>query len=316
MHHNIQKVTKKIIIIGGGPAGYTAAIYASRAGLNPLLLAGYQPGGQLTTTTLVENYPGYPQGILGPHMMEQFREQALNFGTEIKQSTVTQVDFKKTPYLITTDRLDTFLAQTVIIATGSQPKWLGIPSETRLKGRGVSSCAVCDGFFFKDKDVAVVGGGDSAAEEALYLAKICRKVYLLIRRDAMRASVIMQKRVMSRKNITILWNTETQEILGREVVEAVQVVNNQSKVVNQISIQGFFLAIGHTPNTSLFKETLALDQLGYIQTKPDSTQTNIPGIFAAGDVQDFRYRQAITAAGTGCMAALEAERFLHAEHAA
>lgn len=300
-----------LVIIGGGAAGYTAGIYASRAGLNPILYEGPEPGGQLTTTTDVENYPGYPEGILGPKMMEEFRMQAIRFGTDIRKGTVTSLDTKTPSHQITLDNGDTILAKTVIIATGASAKWLKLPSEERLKGKGVSSCAVCDGFFFKGQTVAVVGGGDSAAEEALYLSKICKKVYLFVRKgkEKMRASKIMQERVFAKENIQVHFYTETQEILGKNEVEGVRVINNQTKEVKEYPIQGFFVAIGHTPNTYICP-TIDKDELGYIKTIPGTTQTNIHGVFAAGDVQDRIYRQAVTAAGSGCMAALEAERFL------
>jgi len=300
----------KVLIIGSGPAGYTAAIYAARAGLDPVLYQGIQPGGQLTTTTDVENYPGYPQGVQGPQMMEDFQQQAQRFGTTIKEAQITAVDFATHPYQVTFDDQQTVQAQTVVIATGASARWLGLPAEARLNGRGVSACAICDGFFFRGQDVAIVGGGDSAAEEAAYLANICRKVYLLVRRDQMRASHILQKRVMSKPNIEIWWNTEVADILGDEAVEGVQVVNNQTRASQVLAIQGFFVAIGHQPNTALFAPYLSLDEKNYIRTQPGTTQTSVPGVFAAGDVQDPVYRQAITAAGTGCMAALDAERFL------
>ncbi len=299
------------LIIGAGPAGYTAAIYAARAGLNPLLYQGPQPGGQLTITTDVENYPGYPKGILGPKMMENFKEQAIRFGTQVRVGSVTSVDFSNHQELkVTIDQNHTITAATIIIATGASAKWLGLPSEKRLNGKGVSACAICDGFFFKGQDVAIVGGGDSAAEEALYLANICKKIYLLVRRDKLRASSIMQKRLMHTTNIKILWNTQTKEILGNQAVEGVQIINNKTGIQKTLKIQGFFVAIGHTPNTKIFTPYIETTPLGYIKTTPGATQTNIPGIFAAGDVQDAIYRQAVTAAGTGCMAALDAEKFL------
>ena len=302
-----------IVIIGGGPAGYTAAIYAARAGLKPRLYQGPQPGGQLMTTTDVENYPGYPKGILGPDMMEDFKAQAERFGTQIHTGMVTAVDFS-TPahFQLTIDQEETIYATAVIIATGSSAKWLGIPSEKKFSGKGVSSCAVCDGFFFKKQDVAIVGGGDTAAEEALYLSNICNKVHMLIRRDQMRASVIMQERVKERANIEIHWHTETDEILGEETVDAVRIVNNVTKKKTRLPISGFFVAIGHQPNTQIFSPYLKTNSVGYILTQPDSTATSVPGIFAAGDVQDPVYRQAVTAAATGCMAALDAKRFIDA----
>lgn len=306
----MNQAPAKVLIIGSGPAGYTAAIYAARAGLQPILYQGAQPGGQLTITTDVENYPGYPKGVQGPQMMQDFQEQAERFGTEIKEANVTAVDFSVYPHQVTIDNQHVVQAQTVIIATGASARWLGLPSETRLNGRGVSACAICDGFFFKGQDVAIVGGGDSAAEEAIYLANICNKVYMLVRRDQMRASHILQKRVMSKPNIEIKWNTEVEEVLGEEAVEGVRVVNNLTQAQQVLPIQGFFVAIGHQPNTTLFAPYLSLDDKGYIQTTPGTTQTQVPGVFAAGDAQDAKYRQAVTAAGTGCMAALDAERFL------
>ena len=304
-----------VLIIGSGPAGYTAAIYAARAGLHPVLYQGTEPGGQLTTTTEVENYPGYPEGVQGPQMMLDFQQQAQRFGTDIRLAQVTKVDFSSYPHQITIDDQHTVQAKTVIIATGASAKWLGLPSEARLNGKGVSACAICDGFFFKGQDVAVVGGGDSAAEEASYLSNICRKVYMLVRKDKMRASDIMQKRIRSKLNIKILWNTEVEAILGEAAVAGVRVVNNQTQVSKILSIQGFFVAIGHQPNTALFAPYLDLNAQGYIQTLPGTTQTNVLGVFAAGDAQDAVYRQAVTAAGTGCMAALDAERFLAAQEA-
>ena len=303
--------THSLLIIGGGPAGYTAAIYASRAGLAPILYQGPQPGGQLTTTTLVENYPGFPDGIQGPAMMETFRKQAEHFGTQIRIGTATSIDCSRTPYRVTIDGQETLATKTLIIATGSSPKWLGLPSEQAFLGRGVSSCATCDGFFFKNQDVAVVGGGDSAAEEALHLSKLCSKVYLLVRKNTMRASFIMQQRLKKTPHISILWNTEVLEVFGKQAVEAVQVVHNITQIQQKLSLKALFVAIGHRPNTQFTQPHLTLDPLGYIQTRPGTAETNIPGIFAAGDVQDHRYRQAVTAAGSGCMAALEAERFLH-----
>jgi thioredoxin reductase (NADPH) len=299
-----------LLIIGSGPAGYTAAIYAARAGLNPVLYQGTQPGGQLTITTDVENYPGYPEGVQGPQMMLDFQQQAKRFGTIIHAANVTAVNLTTYPYQAIIDDQQTVRARTVIIATGASAKWLNLPSEKRLHGKGVSACAICDGFFFKGKDVTVVGGGDSAAEEASYLSKICNKVYIIVRKNKFRASAIMQQRVMTKPNIEILWQTEVEEILGTDVVTGVCVVNNQTKQTRNIPIQGFFVAVGHQPNTALFAPYVDLNPQGYIKTVPGTTQTNVPGIFAAGDVQDAVYRQAVTAAGTGCMAALDAERFL------
>ena len=301
--------TTNVLIIGGGPAGYTAAIYAARAGLNPILYQGPEPGGQLTTTTDVENYPGYPKGVLGPQMMEDFKAQAQRFGADIRTGIVTAIDPTYPPHRIIVDHKITLLAKTVIIATGASAKWLGLPNEERLKGKGISSCAVCDGFFFKGQEVAVVGGGDSAAEEALYLAKLCKKVYMLVRRDKMRASHIMQQRILKTKNITLMWQTQVKNIIGKDTLESIEYLDNKTQTTSILPLQGLFVAIGHQPNTQLFHH-ITKDKIGYIQTKSPTTHTNIPGIFAAGDVQDYRYRQAITAAGTGCMAALDAERFL------
>jgi len=303
----------KCLIIGSGPAGYTAAIYASRAGLKPVLYQGTQPGGQLTITNDVENYPGYPNGIQGPEMMIDFEKQAKRFGADIRIGMATSVDFSGYPHQVIIDEERLIKANTVIIATGASAKWLGLPSESRLNGRGVSACAVCDGFFFRGQDVAVVGGGDTAAEEATYLAKLCKKVYLIVRRNEMRASKIMQARVANTPNLEVLWNSETAEILGEHEVEAVSIRNLNTNEITQISVQGFFVAIGHQPNTDIFKGQLHLDANGYILTEKGSTRTNIEGVFAAGDAQDHIYRQAVTAAGTGCMAALDAERFLAAK---
>jgi len=302
-----------VLILGSGPAGYTAAIYAARAGLKPVMYQGGQPGGQLTITNDVENYPGYPEGVMGPEMMVDFQKQAERFGTDNRYGLATSVDFSDYPLKVTIDEKHEIAAKSVIISTGASAKWLGIPSETRLNGKGVSACAVCDGFFFRGQEVAVVGGGDTAAEEATYLAKLCKKVYLLVRRDEMRASNIMQQRVMNTQNLEILWNTETDEILGEEEVEGVRVVNNLTGEKREIPIGGFFVAIGHQPNTEIFKDYLDMDESGYIKTIPGSTLTNVEGVFASGDAQDHIYRQAVTAAGTGCMAALDAERFLSAK---
>ncbi|WP_026954084.1 thioredoxin-disulfide reductase [Algoriphagus vanfongensis] len=308
MSQEIEKV--KVLIVGSGPAGYTAAIYASRAGLNPVLYTGGQPGGQLTITTDVENYPGYPDGIMGPEMMEDFRKQAEKFGTQIRYGLVTGVDFSVKPHVVTVDDQVTVHADTVIISTGASAKWLGLESETRLNGKGVSACAVCDGFFFRGQDVAIVGAGDTACEEASYLSNICNKVYMLVRREEMRASQIMQKRVMNNPKIEILWNTETDEILGEDEVTGVRVLNNKTGEKREIEISGFFVAIGHQPNTEVFKEFIHMDDSGYIKTIPGTAKTNVEGVFACGDAQDNVYRQAVTAAGTGCMAALDAERYL------
>lgn len=306
----------KVLIIGSGPAGYTAAIYASRAGLAPVLYTGAQPGGQLTITTEVENYPGYPDGIQGPEMMEDFRKQAERFGTQVRYGMVTAVDFSSFPHIVTVDEQHQIEAETVIISTGASAKWLGIESENRLNGKGVSACAVCDGFFFRGQDVAIVGAGDTACEEASYLANICNKVYMLVRKGEMRASQIMQKRVMSNPKIEILWNTETEEILGDVEVTGARVFNNLTHEVRELKVSGFFVAIGHQPNTDIFKGVIDIDENGYIQTIPGSTRTNVDGVFACGDAQDHIYRQAVTAAGTGCMAALDAERYMAAKELA
>ncbi|AKP52475.1 thioredoxin-disulfide reductase [Cyclobacterium amurskyense] len=300
----------KVLIIGSGPAGYTAAIYASRAGLSPVMYTGIQPGGQLTITNDVENYPGYPDGVMGPQMMEDFKKQAERFGTDVRYGIVTEMDASERPFKVTVDGNQTLLAESVIISTGASAKWLGIESETRLNGKGVSACAVCDGFFFRGKDVAIVGGGDTACEEASYLSNICKKVYMIVRRDELRASQIMQNRVMKNPKIEILWNHETVEILGEEEVVGAKVKNRISGEERDLDLEGFFVAIGHQPNTSVFVNQIDTDENGYILTKPGSTKTNVPGIFACGDAQDHEYRQAVTAAGTGCMAALDAERFL------
>ncbi len=298
------------LIIGAGAAGYTAAIYASRANLHPVLYAGSQLGGQLVTTSDVENYPGFPQGVTGPEMMEAFRRQAERFGTDIRFGMITDVDFSERPYRLVVDGEKTITADTVIIATGASAKWLGLPSEARLNGSGVSACAVCDGFFYRGLDVAIVGAGDTACEEALYLSKLCRTVHMLVRKDSMRASQIMQTRVKNTPNIIIHWNTRTEEILGEREVTGVRTRNALTDEVEEIAVQGFFVAIGHHPNSSPFSKYIATDKQGYILTVPGSTRTNLEGVFAAGDVQDKHFRQAITAAGTGAMAALEAERYL------
>lgn len=308
MSESVEKVD--VLIIGSGPAGYTAAIYAARAELKPLMYSGIQPGGQLMITNDVENYPGYPDGIMGPKMMEDFRLQAERFGTEIRYSTITDVDFSKRPFVVKGDDGKTIEADSVIICTGASAKWLGLESEQRLNGFGVSACAVCDGYFYKGQEVAIVGGGDTAAEEALYLSKLCTKVHMLVRKDKLRASVVMQRRVEAAENIELLYNHETVEVLGDEEVEGVRVLNNKTNEQRDIPVTGFFVAIGHKPNTDIFKGQLDMDDVGYLVTQPDSTATNIEGVFAAGDAQDKIYRQAVTAAGTGCMAALEAERFL------
>lgn len=301
-----------VIIIGSGPAGYTAAIYAARAALHPLLLQGMEPGGQLMTTTDVENYPGYPQGIKGPEMMEDFRKQAERMGTEIRTAHVVRSDFSGSPLRIWTMEEEELRAHAIIIATGASARWLGLPSEQRLHGSGVSACAVCDGFFFRGQEVAIVGGGDTACEEALYLSKLCPVVHMLVRSDRMRASQIMQQRVRNSPNIRLYWNTETVEVLGEQQVEGVRVRDKSNGNVYDIPVKGFFVAIGHTPNSEPFRQWLETDEQGYIKTRPGSTLTNVPGVFAAGDVQDKVYRQAVTAAGSGCMAALDAERYLSA----
>jgi thioredoxin reductase (NADPH) len=299
-----------VLIIGSGPAGYTAAIYAARAGLKPILYQGGQPGGQLTITNDVENYPGYPEGVNGPQMMMEFQAQAERFEADVRYGVVTDVDLKKYPFEAKVDDEEIVKAKSIIISTGASAKWLGLPSEERLNSKGVSACAVCDGFFFKGQEVAVVGGGDTACEEATYLSKLCTKVHMIVRRDVLRASQIMAKRVMNTPNIEIHWHTETDEILGENEVEGVRVFNNQTGEKTVIPIKGFFVAIGHKPNTDMFKGVLDMDDAGYLITKPGSTKTNVEGVFASGDAQDKIYRQAVTAAGTGCMAALDAERYL------
>ena len=299
-----------VLIIGSGPAGYTAAIYASRAGLSALLYKGDQPGGQLTITSDVENYPGYPNGIMGPEMMIDFEKQAERFGAIIKNGMIKSVDFSTKNLIGFSDDGKTINAKSVIISTGASAKWLNIESEQRLNGKGVSACAVCDGFFFKNLDVAVVGGGDTAAEEALYLSKLVNKVYLVIRRDVMRASVIMENRIKENDKIEIHWNSEINEILGENSVEGINMFNNKTKDIKKIKLNGVFIAIGHNPNTEIFKDYLKMDNKGYIVTEPDSTKTNVSGVFATGDAQDKIYRQAVTAAGSGCMGALDAERYI------
>lgn len=306
----------KCLIIGSGPAGYTAAIYAARADLKPVLYTGMLAGGQLTQTTDVENFPGYPNGIMGPEMMEDFRKQAERFGTDIRFGYVSSVDFSSHPHKVVVDEVKTITADTVIISTGASAKWLGLESEQKFNGFGVSACAVCDGFFFRGQDIAIVGAGDTAAEEATYLAKLCRKVYMLVRRDEFRASKAMVTRVQNTPNIEILYNTETKEILGNETgVNGVAVFNNKTGEEQTLDVTGFFVAIGHHPNTDIFKGVIDMDETGYILTKPGTTQTNIEGVFCCGDAQDNVYRQAVTAAGTGCMAALDAERYLAAKEA-
>ena len=307
----------KCLIIGSGPAGYTAAIYASRADLKPVLYTGLLAGGQLTQTTEVENYPGYPEGILGPAMMENFEKQAARLGTDIRFGYVSSVDFSSTPHKVVIDESKTILADTVIISTGASAKWLGLESEQKYNGFGVSACAVCDGFFFRGQDVAIVGAGDTAAEEATYLAKLCKKVYMLVRRDEFRASKAMMHRVLNTHNIEVIYNTEAKEIVGDgQVVTGVKLFNNKTSEEKTLDVTGFFVAIGHHPNTEIFKGWIDMDENGYIVTKQGSSKTNIEGVFACGDAQDHVYRQAVTAAGTGCMAAIDAERYLAAkEHA-
>ena len=303
---------KKCLIVGSGPAGYTAAIYAARAELQPVMIEGMQPGGQLMDTTDVENYPGYPEGINGPQMMMEFRQQAERFETDIRPGFVTKVDFSGPTHKVWVDDSEIIEAHTIIISTGASAKWLGLESEMRLRdlGGGVSACAVCDGFFYRGQDVAIVGAGDTACEEALYLSKVCKSVKMLVRRDEMRASKIMQQRVLDTPNIEVLWNTETLEVLGDQVVEGIKVLNNQTKEEQVLAVTGFFVAIGHKPNTDIFKGWLDMDDTGYLKHKPDSTHSNIEGVFISGDAGDKVYRQAVTAAGTGCMAALDAERYL------
>lgn len=301
---------KKCVIVGSGPAGYTAAVYAARAGLSPIVYTGEEPGGQLMITTDVENYPGYPEGIMGPQMMEDFRKQAERFGTEVIMEKIVKVDFTGPIHKLWSESGAEIHAHSVIISTGASAKWLGLPSEEKFKNKGVSACAVCDGFFFKGQDTVIVGGGDTACEEASYLAKMSPKVHMLVRRDEMRASKIMQQRVMKTSNIDIHWNTEALEILGDEEVTGVRVINNQTNEESEIAAKGFFVAIGHKPNTDIFKGWLDMDEVGYITGIADTAKTEIPGVFVSGDAKDKVYRQAVTAAGTGCMAALDAERYL------
>jgi thioredoxin reductase (NADPH) len=303
----------KCLIIGAGPAGYTAAIYAARAELKPVMYVGMQPGGQLMDTTEVDNFPGYPKGVEGPQMMEDMRGQAERFGTDVRTGVATQVFFNESPKRVLIEDKAEITADTIIIATGATAKWLGLPSEERLKSGGVSACAVCDGFFYRKQEVAIVGAGDTACEEATYLSKICSKVTMLVRKDSFRASKAMVNRVMTTPNIEVLFNTETVEVLGEQTVEGVKIKNNQTNAESTLTVTGLFIAIGHKPNTDIFKDQIDLDENGYIKTIPGSTNTNIPGVFAAGDVQDHVYRQAVTAAGTGCMSALDAERWLAAQ---
>ena len=304
----------KCLIIGSGPAGYTAAIYAARANMNPVLFTGKDPGGQLMITNDVENYPGYPDGVMGPQMMADFQKQAERFGTELHYGImIERVDFSGPVHKVWTDDGQEIHAHAVIVATGASAKWLGIPSEQRLMNRGVSACAVCDGFFFRGKEVAVVGGGDTACEEATYLAKLCPKVHLLVRRDELRASKIMQERVLKTENIQIHWHTQVDEVLGESDVNALRLKDSRDGSLRELPVEALFIAIGHQPNTQIFNNILDMDETGYLITKPGSTYTNIPGVFACGDAQDKIYRQAVTAAGTGCMAALDAERYLAAQ---
>jgi thioredoxin reductase (NADPH) len=311
MSENMEKV--RCLIIGSGPAGYTAAIYAARADLKPVVYQGLQPGGQLTITTEVENFPGYPEGVQGPEMMEQFKAQAERFNADVRFGIVTGVDFSKRPFIVKADDGKAIEAETVIIATGASAKWLGMESEKKYMGQGVSGCATCDGFFYRGKDVAIVGGGDTAAEEATYLAKLCRKVYMIHRRDELRASKAMQHKVLNTANIEMVWNSIPEEVLGdMSGVTGVKVRNVKTGGERVLDVFGFFVAIGHKPNTEIFEGQVELDEMGYIKTIPGSARTNVEGVFAAGDVQDHYYRQAVTAAGSGCMAAIEAERFLGA----
>ncbi|RRO24070.1 thioredoxin-disulfide reductase [Flavobacteriaceae bacterium 14752] len=311
MDNQVERI--KCLIIGSGPAGYTAAIYAARADLKPVLYTGMEPGGQLTTTTDVDNFPGYPDGIDGPTMMEQLKAQAERFDTDVRIGMATKTELSKEKggiHKVQIDNNKWIEAESIIISTGASAKYLNIPSEQRLRGGGVSACAVCDGFFYKNQDVAIVGGGDTAAEEATYLAKICKSVTMLVRRDVLRASKAMQHRVFNTKNIDVRFNTEVDEVLGEQVVEGLRMVNNETQEKEDIKITGLFIAIGHKPNTDIFKGQLNMDDVGYIITESKSTKTNYPGVFASGDAQDKEYRQAVTAAGTGCMAALDAERYL------
>ncbi|MBC7886059.1 MAG: thioredoxin-disulfide reductase [Saprospiraceae bacterium] len=305
---SVEKI--KCLIIGSGPAGYTAAIYAARANLFPVLYTGKEPGGQLTITNDVENYPGYPDGIMGPQMMEDFKNQAIRFGTDIRYELIEKVDFSATPHKIWSETGHEIHADAVIIATGASAKWLGLESEQKLMNKGVSACAVCDGFFFKGQEVAIVGAGDTAAEEATYLAKLCKKVHLLVRRNEMRASKIMQERVMKTANLEVHWNTVTEEILGEDGVEGVRIKNTETGKTEILTVTGFFVAIGHKPSTDLFEGWIDMDENKYIKALPGRTFTNVDGVFVCGDAQDHIYRQAVTAAGTGCMAALDAERYL------
>ena len=304
----------EVLILGSGPAGLTAAIYSARANLSPLLIDGSQPGGQLTLTTDVENFPGFPKGIMGPQLIQDMRAQAERFGTQFRHGHVTEVDLQSQPFRITVDGEETLEAKTLIISTGASANLLGLPSESRLMGHGVSTCATCDGFFFRGKEIAVVGGGDSAVEEATFLTKFASKVTIIHRRDKLRASKIVQDRAMKNEKIAFQWNSTLEEVIGDEVVTGIRLRNTQTHQTEELALSGVFVAIGHTPNTSLFKGQIDMDEQGYIRTQPYRTTTNVPGVFAAGDVQDSNYRQAITAAGSGCMAAIDAERYLEATH--
>ncbi|MBN8877256.1 MAG: thioredoxin-disulfide reductase [Sphingobacteriales bacterium] len=310
MEKTTENEKVSLLIIGSGPAGYTAAIYASRANLKPVLYQGIQPGGQLTITTEVENYPGYADGVQGPEMMVDFEKQAKRMGADIRFGLATKVDLSGRPFKVEIDEEKWIETDAIIIATGASAKWLGLPSEERLNGFGVSACAVCDGFFFRGKEVAIVGAGDTAAEEALYLSKLAPTVHMFVRKGEMRASKVMQERVLNTPNIKVYWNTETDEILGDKTVSGVRIKNTQTGELKEIPVNGFFVAIGHQPNSDIFKGVLDMDEAGYIKTVPGSSRTNVEGVFAAGDVQDKIYRQAVTAAGSGCMAALDAERYL------
>ena len=303
-----------VLILGSGPAGLTAAVYSARANLSPLLIDGSQPGGQLTLTTDVENFPGFPKGIMGPQLIQDMRAQAERFGTQFRHGHVTAVGLDSQPFQVTVDGEETIKTKTLIVSTGASANLLGLPSESRLMGHGVSTCATCDGFFFKGKEIAVVGGGDSAVEEATFLTKFASKVTLIHRRDKLRASKIMQDRAMNNEKITFQWNSTLEEVMGDKVVTGVRLRNTQTDQTEELALSGVFVAIGHTPNTSLFKGKIDMDDAGYIRTQPYRSSTNIPGVFAAGDVQDSNYRQAITAAGSGCMAAIDAERYLEAAH--
>ncbi|MEI6682579.1 MAG: thioredoxin-disulfide reductase [Bacteroidota bacterium] len=306
-----NRETARCLIIGSGPAGYTAAIYAARADLKPVIYQGMQPGGQLTITTEVENFPGYPKGITGPEMMEELKEQAERFGTQVRGGVVTEVDLSKRPFMAKADDGRTIMAETIIIATGASAKWLGLESEKKFMGMGVSGCATCDGFFYRGQEVAIVGGGDTAAEEATYLAKLCKKVFMIHRRHELRASKAMQHKVLNTPNIEMVWESAPEEVLGDESgVTGLRVRNVKTGASRDLAVMGVFVAIGHKPNTEIFEGQVELDEMSYVKTKPGTTQTSVEGVYACGDVQDHHYRQAITAAGTGCMAAIEAERFL------